>query len=93
MSTAALAEQLRERARILRRLAATIATSRALDAHVFAGPQTWIGPTPQHCHESLRMLRRRLLDHHDALGRAALMLDRRAAELERLPAPHSVGRF
>jgi hypothetical protein len=91
MSTAALAREYRERARALRRLAARIGQSRALTVYTSAGPDTWIGPTPQHCYDSLRIMRDHLLYQRDALDRTALSFDLRAAELERLPAPHTIG--
>ena len=75
----------------MRRLADRIGTCRALTVHAAADADTWIGPTPQHCHEMLLTVRRHLLTQREQLQRTALAFDRHAAELERLPPPHTVG--
>ncbi|HEY7626496.1 MAG TPA: hypothetical protein VH761_05490 [Ilumatobacteraceae bacterium] len=85
MSTAILAEQLRSRARHLRHLSSTIATCRAIGMYALAGPDTWVGPTPQACYESLLDVRRHLQEQHELLARTASAMERRAAELETAP--------
>lgn len=85
MSTAVLVEQLRSRARHLRQLSAAIGNCRALGLHALAGPDTWIGPTPRSCYESLLNVRRHLQEQQDLLARTAGTFERRAAELEAAP--------
>jgi hypothetical protein len=91
MSTPAHVEQLRERARHLRSVSSKIGASRALVIHTLAGPDTWVGPTPQSCDDALLAIRRQLLTQQQALIETARMFERRADELERQPLiPHMV---
>ena len=85
MSTDVEAEQLRARARGLRAVSAQLGASRALVIHGLAGPDTWVGPTPQACHDALLTIRRRLLAHQDALLETARTFERRADDLARQP--------
>ena len=82
MSTTAQVEQLRVRARSLRAMAATIATSRALTVYNLAGPETWVGPTAQSCLDALVAVRRQLQAQQQSLDVTARLLERRADELE-----------
>lgn len=91
MSNAVLAAQLRERAHRLRSLATAIDNSRALTVHALAAADTWVGPTPQLCHDLLFHARLRLIEQSDELRRRSAALDRRATEL--LLAPPAVGRI
>ena len=54
----------------------------ALDLHLAAGPDTWVGPSPQACLDDLRARRRQLLDHADALRRESRRFLRIADELD-----------
>ncbi len=85
MSTATQVEQLRARARHLRSTAATIGSSRALTIYSLAGPDTWIGPTPQACHDALLAMRRQLQTNRQFLDDAARGLERRADQLAQQP--------
>lgn len=82
MSTAVLVEQLRSRARHLRTLSSVIGNSRALSLHTLAGGDTWVGPTPESCYESLLDIRRHLQEQQERLARTASSFERRATELE-----------
>ena len=86
MSTPTDVEQLRARARHLRYAAAAIDSSRAVTVHSLAGPDTWVGPTPQACHEALVAVRRLLHANQQCLEDSARSLERRADQLERQPA-------
>ena len=83
MSTAAEVEQLRARARELRAVSARLGASRALVVHTLAGPDTWVGPTPQSCYDALVAIRRNLQAHQQDLLDVARTLERRADELAR----------
>jgi hypothetical protein len=85
MSIAAQVEHLRARARHLRALSATIATTGALTVYSLAGPDTWVGPTAQSCYDALVVLRRQLQTHQQSLCDTARGFERRADELERHP--------
>ena len=54
-------DQLRQRAGILRRLASRLDQALVLDLHQRAGDDTWIGPTPHHCHDDLCAVRASIL--------------------------------
>ena len=84
MSTSANADQLRASAVHLRVLAGKIGASRALTVHSLAGPDTWVGPTPQSCLDALLAVRRQLQSEQQALVDTARAYERRANELERL---------
>jgi hypothetical protein len=85
MSTPEHIERLRGTARTLRSVSGEIGTSRALTVYSLAGPDTWIGPTPQTCHDSLIALRRQLQASQQTLNDNARRLDRQADALERQP--------
>ena len=85
MSIATQIEQLRARARHLRALSGSIATTRALTVYSLAGPDTWVGPTAQSCYDSLVVLRRRLQTHQQSLCDTARSFEQRADALERHP--------
>jgi hypothetical protein len=85
MSTTVQIQQLRNTAQQLRALSRSIASSRALDVHTLAGPDTWIGPTAQSCYDQLRAVRRQLVTNQETLLDTANRIERRANELEQLP--------
>ncbi len=85
MSTPVVVEQLRARARGLRAVSGKIGASPALTIHGLAGPDTWVGPTPQACYDALLAIRRQLQTQQQALIDAARTLERRADELEQQP--------
>jgi hypothetical protein len=67
---------------MLRTMSAKISSSRALDVHNFAGPDTWVGPTPQVCLEALVGVRRDLQNQQQRLVASAKLLERQADDLE-----------
>jgi len=85
MSTTVQIQQLRNSAHLLRSLSMSIGRSRAITVHALAGPDTWIGPTAQACHEQLLAVRRQLLTNQETLIDTANRIERRANELEALP--------
>ncbi len=82
MSTAGQIQQLRSTAAHLRSVSGSIASSRALTVYSLAGPETWIGPTPQSCYDDLLTVRRQLQSNQEALADTARHLDRQAMALE-----------
>ena len=80
-NSAALADDLRERARTLRRLACTIDAADATTLYRRAGVDTWVGPTPQHCVDDLLTGRNLLFQAADALRSGAYRLDQRAMQV------------
>lgn len=76
-------EQLRARATILKRLASRVENALALDLHRRATDDTWIGPTPQHCHGELLAMRITLRDAGRDLRDGARTLELRADQLPR----------
>lgn len=81
------AARLRLRAAGLRALARRLTSLRVLDLHRLAGVDTWVGPSPEHCADAMRLRRTQLLDAADELVADARRLERRAAELEAAAAP------
>ena len=79
------AEQLRERASTLRRLAGRLDATPALDLHRRAGHDTWVGATPTRCCDDLVALRSSLRSAGDDLRANARALDHRAAQLDAAP--------
>ncbi len=75
------ADRLRARAGVLRALAARLEHLRALDLYRDAGPDTWVGPSPQRCGDSLRSVRTALLEHADELIRTAHRFERQADQM------------
>ena len=82
MVTSPQSDLLRVRARTLRSLAAKIGASPALAVSSCAGPDTWVGPTPQRCYDSLLVIRRQLQSQQQTLIDAGHALERRADELD-----------
>jgi hypothetical protein len=80
------ASVLHERARSLRAMAARLEQLEALGLAARAGVDTWMGPTPSRCHDSLVSMRRRLLDEADSLRRTAARCDRSAESMAVLAA-------
>jgi hypothetical protein len=74
----ASAEQLRQRARLLRKTAATVSFSSALDLFRRAGDDVWRGPTPSRCLDDLVQIRTGLLRASDDLVGVARVLDQLA---------------
>jgi hypothetical protein len=85
MSSTPHVAQLRARAVHLRHLSAVVGASRAMTVYRLAGPDTWIGPTPQSCSDALLAMRRQLQASQQTLDDAARCLERRADQLERQP--------
>jgi hypothetical protein len=69
----------------LRSISGTIGASRAVTVYSLAGPETWIGPTAQACHDALLALRHQLQANQQSLIDTARMLERRAEALEQQP--------
>lgn len=82
MSTADQIAVVRERARSLRRLAATIDTSGVGDLWRRAGTDTWNGPVARSCLDDLTAIRRRTAQVSDDLRTTARRLDAEADALE-----------
>lgn len=78
------ASVLRERARSLRAMAARLEQLEALGLAARADVDTWMGPSPARCHDSLVSMRRRLLDEADSLRRTAARCDRSAESMAAL---------
>ncbi|MCU1391934.1 MAG: hypothetical protein JWM34_362 [Ilumatobacteraceae bacterium] len=74
-------DHLRERARLLRQLASRLRTSLAIDLHRRADHDTWIGPTPDHCHDDLVAMRASLIAAGQHLTDSAHALEVRAGQL------------
>ncbi|HEX3087706.1 MAG TPA: hypothetical protein VHQ23_03565 [Ilumatobacteraceae bacterium] len=86
MSNPNQVEQLRASARQLHSVAGLIDGSRALNVYTLAGPDIWVGPTPQACCAALVALRRQLLADQRTATDIAHRLERRADLLETQPA-------
>lgn len=82
MSTTPQAIRLRQRAATLRALARRIESLTVLDLHREAGPDTWVGPSPHTCAETLRAHRGRLLAAVDDLRATSSRFERQADELD-----------
>lgn len=78
---------LRVRATGLRSLASRLGRLRALDVVRLAGPDTWIGPSPEACRLDLLALRRALQHAADDLRVAAHRLERQADESDAAAMP------
>lgn len=76
------AELLRQRALALRGFAARLQRLQLMTLHLTAGPDTWVGPSPQQCADDLRRRRTILLDEAEQLISHARRLERIAAELD-----------
>ena len=80
--TSTLAEELRDRARELRRLAAAIDAAEATELYRRAGVATWVGPTPAQCADELASARRQLIDAAQTLRTTARRAEIRADQAE-----------
>ena len=78
MMTATDVEQMRARARSIRRTAALLDDCDATRLASRAGDDVWIGPTPQRCHDDLVAMRATIRSAHDELIAAAARLDAQA---------------
>ena len=78
MSIASEPEQLRARARAIRRTAGALDDCAATRLLPRAGEDTWIGPTPQRCHDDLDRLRTVIRGVHDELIVTARSLETQA---------------
>jgi hypothetical protein len=76
------ADQLRQRAAALRHVATRIDALTVLDLHRRADSSTWIGPTPQRCHELLLAMRTSVANAADDVRATSRLLDQRAAALD-----------
>jgi hypothetical protein len=76
--------RLRARAQALRLLAMRLEVTPATTLHRYAGPDTWVGATPQACLDELGRLPHDLTACVDELGLAARTLERRADDAELL---------
>lgn len=72
MPPTAAADQLRRRAETLHGTAAALQQLTALGLHLLAGPETWVGPSPQSCLLEAEARRfRRVADEIDAQAATA----------------------
>lgn len=76
------ADHLRDRARSLRRLAASVRGCGAAHLWRRAGADTWVGPTAQACLDDLIAMRRRLATAGDELDARARRLETEADAAE-----------
>lgn len=76
------AEQLRQRATLLRTTASRLESSSALDLYRRADDDVWRGPTPTRCLDELLQMRADLQRATDDLRDTARVLDRRAEQLD-----------
>ena len=82
MPPTAAADQLRRRAETLHGTAAALQQLTALGLHLLAGPETWVGPSPQSCLQDLCTRRNLLLAEADALEAEARRFRRVADEID-----------
>jgi hypothetical protein len=82
MTSSAAATRLRQRAVVLSTLAWRLQRVDALDLYRFAGPDTWVGPSPQACIDDLRQRRTAILQQVDALHLESRRFIRTADELD-----------
>ena len=82
MSTSPDATCLRQRAVVLDTVAWRLQRVYALDLYRFAGPDTWVGPSPQACVDDLRQRRIAILLQVDVLCAESRRLVRVADELD-----------
>lgn len=82
MTTSPAAVRLRQRAIVLASVARQLRRVYALDLYRFAGPDTWVGPSPQACVEDLRQRRDAILQQSDALLAESRRFIRTANELD-----------
>jgi len=82
MSTTPAATRLRQRATVLDTFARRLQRVYALDLYLFAGPDTWVGPSPQACADDLRQRRDAILQQVDALRAESRRFIRTADEMD-----------
>lgn len=82
MTTSIDATRLRQRAVVLSTLAWRLQRVHALDLCRFAGPDTWVGPSPQACVDDLRQRRTAILQQVDGLFVESRRFIRIADELD-----------
>jgi FtsZ-interacting cell division protein YlmF len=82
MSTTPASQQLRSRADSLRKLSAKISKSPALTVCSGAGPDTWVGPTPDRCYEALKTIKDQLKKQQSTLIDSAALLEKQAERIE-----------
>jgi hypothetical protein len=82
MSSSPAASRLRQRALVLASVARQLQRVYALDLYRFAGPDTWVGPSPQACADDLRQRRTQILQQTDALLAESRRFTRIADELD-----------
>lgn len=92
MSSSPDAIRLRQRAGVLSTLAWRLQRLYALDLYRFAGPDVWVGPSPQACVDDLRQRRTAILQQSDALLIESRRLLRSADELDARAAALAVPR-
>lgn len=92
MPTSTAASRLRQRAIVLASVARQLQRLYALDLYRFAGPDTWVGPSPQACADDLRQRRTAILQQSDALLVESRRLLRSADELDARAAALAVPR-
>lgn len=85
MATSGTQDELRARAATMRAVAKKLDGARALDLARRAGPDVWIGPTPQRCVDALTQLRSTIIRAASELRTAASVLERRALHLDLVP--------
>ena len=76
------ADRLRHRAVVLSDLAAVLQRLTVLTLHLDAGPDTWVGPSPQACLDDLVSRRGSLLRAADGLAGEARRCRRMADDLD-----------
>jgi hypothetical protein len=76
------ADRLRRRAVVLTDLARVLRRLTALTLHLDAGPETWVGPSPQACRDDLVARRALLLQAADGLADEARRFVHMADELD-----------
>lgn len=82
MSSTPAASRLRQRAIVLASVARQLQRVYALDLYRFAGPDTWVGPSPQACVDDLRQRRTTILQQSDALMGESRRFIRMADEMD-----------
>jgi hypothetical protein len=75
------ADLLRARAATLRTFARRVQQLEATSLHMRSGTDTWMGPSPHTCDDSMRAMRTQLFAEVDALMAAARRLERQADAL------------
>lgn len=82
MPTTPAATRLRQRAVVLDTVAWRLQRVYALDLYGFAGPDTWVGPSPQACLDDLRQRRSAILQQVDGLRTESRRFIRMADEMD-----------